>query len=124
MIQSPPLMSREQRAAQIWSVLAYAATHRQIVPYGILAKLIGVPAAALGQLLKPIESLCIARGLPPLTVIVVSDTTGVPGSGFVAAADVPSAQMEVFQHGWLQLQPPTPNEYREITASPDTTPRP
>jgi alkylated DNA nucleotide flippase Atl1 len=50
-----PQMSREQRAAQIWSVLAFAASNRQIIAYGLLAKLIGVPRAALGKLLGPIR---------------------------------------------------------------------
>lgn len=49
-------MNRSERACQIWSVLAWAATHRQSITYGQLAKLIGVPAAGLGRLLEPIQS--------------------------------------------------------------------
>lgn len=114
MTHTAPSMSREQRAAQIWSLLVYAASHRQILTYGILAKLIGVPTAALGQLLKPIEALCIAHEWPPLTVLVVSDATGVPGPRFIGAADVPAAQMDVFRYEWLELQPPAPNEYLAV----------
>lgn len=111
MTQTTPLLSREQRAAQIWSVLVYAASHRQIVTYGVLAKVIGVPTAALGQLLKPVAELCGARGLPSLTAIVVSEETGVPGPGFTVAAAVPLEQMKVFRYPWLDLQPPAPSDY-------------
>ena len=47
--------------------------------YGMLAKLIGVPAAALGKLLEPIQSYCIVERLPPLTILVVRQETGLPG---------------------------------------------
>ena len=73
------LMTREQRAAQIWAVLAWAAEHRQSMTYGMLAKLTGVPAAALGKLLEPIQSYCIIERLPPLTILVVRQETGLPG---------------------------------------------
>jgi len=41
-------MEANERAAQIWSVLAWAATSRQVLTYRILGKLIGVPARGLG----------------------------------------------------------------------------
>jgi hypothetical protein len=36
--------------------------------------------------------------------------SGVPGEGFLAAADVPGAQMRVFQHKWLDVTAPTPDQ--------------
>ena len=39
------------RATQIWPVLAWAATNRQTLTYGILGKLIGFPARGMGTLL-------------------------------------------------------------------------
>ena len=54
------------------------------VAYGQLGKPIGVPTAGLGQLLEPIQSYCIAHGLPPLTVLVVQQESGLPGPGFTA----------------------------------------
>jgi hypothetical protein len=60
----------------------------------------------LGQLLEPIQSFCIIRDLPPLTVLVVSDVDGMPGTGFIAAEHVPSAQARVFTFDWLGVSPP------------------
>lgn len=105
-------MTRGQRAAQIWAVLAFAAKHDHLVTYGTLAKLIGVPAAGLGGLLEPIQSICIARNWPPLTALVVSESTGVQGSGYVAL-DGPSAFVKVFAHDWLASRPPTPEDFEE-----------
>jgi len=99
-------VTKEERAAQIWPLLAYAAGNRQTITYGVLGRLIGVPAPGLGQLLDPIQTYCLAQGLPPLTSLVVSEDTGLPGSGFVAAEDVPRAQAAVFRHDWLGVTPP------------------
>ena len=75
-------MEVSERAAQIWSVLAWAATNRQVLSYSILGKLIGVPARGLGHLLEPVQLYCLLHGLPPLTILVVSEDTGLPSSGF------------------------------------------
>lgn len=97
-----------ERAAQLWSVLALAATNRQVLTYDIVAKLTGIPRPGLGQLLEPIQSYCLERGLPPLTILVVKEDTGIPGEGFIAAQDVPSAQMKVFSFKWLEHGAPSP----------------
>ena len=75
-------MNSAERAAQIWPVLTLAARNRQILTYDLLSKLIGVPRAGLGQLLEPIQSFCLLNKFPPLTILVVSAESGMPGSGF------------------------------------------
>lgn len=97
-------MTRSERASQIWAVLALAATNRQSLTYGMLSKLIGVPAAGLGKLLEPIQSYCIVEGLPPLTILVVQQESGLPGSGFTGAKATEYAkdQMKVFGYNWMQ----------------------
>lgn len=100
-------MTRGQRAAQIWPVLTLCAGQRQSLSYDRLSKLIGVPRPGLGQLLEPIQSYCILNRLPPLTSLVVSEQTGLPGEGFIAASDVPAAQASVFKHDWLATMVPT-----------------
>jgi hypothetical protein len=72
--------------------------------------LIGVPSAGLGQLLEPIQSYCILHGLPPLTVLVVQQDSGLPGSGFTgaSASDFAKAQISVFAHDWLAEGNPQP----------------
>lgn len=96
-------MTRSERALQIWPVLTLCATHRQTMTYDRLGRLIGVPRVALGQLLEPIQSYCLAQNLPALTALVVSEVDGLPGTGFIAAADVPKEQARVFAHDWLRV---------------------
>jgi hypothetical protein len=100
-------MRREERAQQLWSLLAWAAINRQILSYGIVAKLTGVPPPSLGDFLRPIQQFCTENDLPALTSIVVQGETGIPGEGFIAAEHVPAAQAEVFQHAWLETAAPS-----------------
>src|SRR3982751_2462912 len=65
------IMSVEQRAAQLWPLLAYAAMRHQLLTYGEVGKLIGVAARGLGRLLEPLQSYCLLQKFPPLTAIVV-----------------------------------------------------
>jgi hypothetical protein len=105
-------MRASERAVQIWSVLALAASNRQVLTYDMLSKLIGVPRHGLGQLLEPIQSYCLLERLPPLTILVVN-STGLPGAGFVAAQDIPREQLRVFSHVWLEQAVPSPEELAE-----------
>ena len=100
-------MNVNQRAEQIWPILALCARFRATVSYEILGRLIGVPRQGLGQLLEPIQSYCIINHLPPLSVLVVTDKSGLPGEGFIAAGDVPHAQAQVFAQNWLKSMPPS-----------------
>ena len=106
-------MKAEERAAQIWSALALAANNRQILTYDMLSKLTGVPRPGLGQLLEPIQSYCLVHGLPPLTILVVSADTGMPGAGFIAAQDIPKTQQDVFNFNWLERGAPSPEKLEE-----------
>lgn len=103
-------MNRAQRAQQIWSVLALAASNRQILTYDLLGRACGVPAAGIGDFLRPIQQYCSERGWPPLTSLVVSKESGIPGDGFIAEADVPRAQSRTFGHDWLAEQAPSEDE--------------
>jgi hypothetical protein len=75
--------------------------------YDIVARLTGVVRPSIGDFLRPIQQYCTEQGLPPLTSLVVSEQDGLPGQGFIAAADVPTAQVRVFQHAWLATPAPT-----------------
>lgn len=105
-------MNRSERASQIWTVLAWAASHRQSLTYSQVGKLIGVPTAGLGQLLEPIQSYCLENNLPPLTVLVVQQESGMPGAGFTAtaASGLASAQAAVFAFDWLAHGNPQPEK--------------
>jgi len=108
-------MKKEERACQLWSLLVFAATNRQTLTYGLVAKLIGAPAAAIGGWLEPIQSYCLINGLPALTVLIVSGSTGEPGEGFVGCVvkDVPHEQQRVFAFDWLHRDAPSPDVLRK-----------
>jgi hypothetical protein len=42
---------------------------------------------------------------------VVSEKTGLPGSGFIAAQNIPKKQMEVFTHDWSKTQVPSVEDF-------------
>jgi hypothetical protein len=106
-------MRRSERAWQAWPVLALAARNRQILTYEILGRLTGMHAAGLGPVLEHIPSYCLLNALPPLTAIVMNKGTGLPSPGFVATDDVPRAFLAVFEHDWLRVLCPTPEQLAE-----------
>ncbi len=58
---------------------------------------------------------CDQNGLPPLTVIVVNQETGLPGVGLITAEDLNASREEVFGFDWYGLFPPTPEEFDQAT---------
>ncbi len=108
-------MTRSERASQIWAVLAWAAKNRQMLTYGLLSKLISVPTAGLGQLLEPIQSYCLLKELPSLTILVVQQDSGLPGIGFtgVNEAEYAKAYMDVYEYDWLAHGNPQPEKLEE-----------
>lgn len=100
-------MDKHQRAHQLWSVLAFAARNRQILTYAFIGKLVGLPAAAIGRSLYPIQYFCKQHELPPLTVLVVNQATGLPGEGLrVDDFDFALTLQEVFNFEWLTYKAP------------------
>jgi hypothetical protein len=100
-------MTREERALQLWSLLALAATNRQVVTYELVARITGAAAVGLGDFLAAIQQYCIEEKLPPLTALVVNKQTALPGTGFSAAPDVAAAQLQVFEYAWTARDAPT-----------------
>jgi hypothetical protein len=111
-------MTREQRAAQIWSLLTFAASLRMTLPYKRLGELIGTMPVALGGWLEPIQSYCLVHGLPALTVLVVGESDGMPGSGYIAAQDVPAEQARVFRQDWSRIVPKPEDLTRALAERP------
>jgi len=108
-------MNRSERASQIWAVLAWAASHRQNMTYSQLGQITGAFTGGLGQWLEPIQSYCQVNGLPPLTILVVQQDSGLPGSGFTAASasELASAQARVFAFDWLAHGNPGPERLEQ-----------
>jgi hypothetical protein len=109
-------MTREERAAQIWPLLTFAASLRVTLTYKRVGELIGAPPVSLGGWLEPIQSYCLIRELPALTVLVVGETDGMPGPGFSAEQDVPRAQARVFRHDWAKTAVPRPEDLARALA--------
>lgn len=97
-------MKLAERSSQIWAVLAWAARSRQNITYSQLAKATGVFTGGLGASLEPIQSYCMLKHLPPLTVLVVQEKSGMPGYGFTGASagDLAQAQSQVYAFDWLE----------------------
>ncbi len=105
-------MNVNERAAQMWPLLVWAAHNRQTLTYRILAQCTGMHLPGLGKCLEPIQSYCLLEKLPPLTSIVV-DEEGRPGAGFIAAAGhgLIGAQAQVFKTEWLKLRVPISDDF-------------
>jgi hypothetical protein len=103
-------MTRYERAAQLWSVLALAARTQQVLSYEIAGRLTGVPRQAIGDFLAPIQDYCLQNNLPPMTAIVVSEETGLPSEGFIADQAVLPALNRIFVYDWLSCGSPTPED--------------
>ena len=105
-------MTREQRAAQIWPLLAFAASLRLTLTYKRVGELIGAPPVSPGGWLEllPRERPACAHG---------ARSWGVgrhTGSGFIAAENVPAAQATVFRHDWVRTPVPKPEELARALA--------
>lgn len=106
-------MKLSERAWQAWPLLTAAASNRQLFTYELLGQLTGMHAAGLGDVLERIQSFCLLNRLPPLSALVVNKATGLPGEGFVAAADVPKAFMQVFMYDWQSVACPSPDQLEQ-----------
>jgi putative restriction endonuclease len=99
--------SNASRALQIWLILLSKAHNRQTITYGQLAQLLGFRGAGtLNHPLGHIMYYCIQQALPPLTVLVVNQDTGLPGDGLVGAK-LNADREAVFEFSWFDLVPPT-----------------
>ena len=104
-------MKREERAQQLWSILVLAARNRQTLTYDLVAKATGMMTPGIGDMLRPIQQYCTENELPALTSLVVNGQTGLPGTGFIAAENVPKAQLEVFNEDWLIHKAPSATDF-------------
>jgi len=102
---------------QIWLILVSKAHNRQTVTYGQLAQLLGFKGAGtLAHPLGHIMHYCIQNDVPPLTVLVVNQGTGLPGDGLVGA-ELNADREAVFEFNWFGLVPPTVEQLGEAYAS-------
>ncbi len=102
----------ESRVIQIWQVFVGLAYNRQTITYGKLSKLLDFKrAGTMGLFLDPIMKYCKLNGLPPLTVIVVSKDSGVPGEGLNTAENMDLGREQVYDYDWFNLYPPSEDDF-------------
>lgn len=99
-------MTRSERAMQVWQILVGAAHNRQTLTYGQVAAYLEFEGAGvLAQILGYIMRHCEAKGLPPLTCLVVNQTTGLPGAGLTTVENLPADREAVYNKNWFALRP-------------------
>lgn len=100
-------INQTERARLAWQVLVDVAKARQTLSYGSLGQRIGVHHRAIRYVLGPIQDYCLESKLPPLTILVVN-TSGKPGTGFIAhdPNDLESGLEAVWLFPWLKTANP------------------
>ena len=102
------------RALQIWLILISKASNRQTLTYKMLAQLLGFKGSGtLAHYLGHIQAFCCQNNLPPLTVLVVNQESGLPVSGLTESSDLHSDREKVFNFDWFGLFPPSHQELGE-----------
>lgn len=105
-------MTKQDRAAQFWSILVLAARQQKILSYDLMSRLTGIPRPGIGEFLGPVQEYCKRNKLPPLTALVVNEKDGLPSHGFTEAKDIFGAQARVFVYDWLGSKAPSPDDFK------------
>lgn len=107
-------MKREEHAARVWLLLVGAALNRQLLTYKMVGERIGVPPQGLADILGHIMFYCAHHKFPPLTVLIVSEETGKPGSGLGTSDDNDKDRELVFKFKWIDQPAPRAAELAEF----------
>lgn len=93
-----------ERAAQIWDVLVKAASNKKNKTYKEISEDTKIHWRAQYIPLGFIQDYCIENDLPPLSILAVNNSTGLPGTGFIACSpDKIKTELEnVYQFNWKE----------------------
>jgi hypothetical protein len=120
-------MTRYQRSLQIWTLLIVAAKERRSYTYGEVAEILGMGGAGvLASFLGPIMWYCDEykpEKLPPLTVLVVNQDTGLPGEGLTTLENVNRDRERVFLFKWFSIDPPETSDFARVDHGRGSAPR-
>jgi putative restriction endonuclease len=96
-----------ERAYRAWPILTGCAEQRRTITYGELGASLGIHHRAVRYVLGWLQSYCMEEYLPPITILVVN-STGKPGSGFIAydIDRMDEGQEEVFSFNWSEIANP------------------
>lgn len=109
------MADRFEMAHRAWPILVEAAGNRQVLTYLQVAQRLGYKnARPMRQVLWPIHDYCQTKRLPPLTILVVNQSTREPGGGFTAwSGTVQEGQQAVFQEDWSRVGTPSIAELKQ-----------
>ena len=65
----------------------------------------------MAQFLDPVMRYCELHDHPPLTVLVVNQTTGLPGEGLSTSEDINADRERVFGNSWFSVEPPESTDF-------------
>lgn len=110
--------TQHTRAVQVWQVLVAAARQGRILTYSALSREMGLtesplPVVGMGAL-PVIGNYCTAKGLPQLTRIVVGQVDGLP-SQYAPEEVVAEDLWRVFDYDWLDVIPPTAQDFEGVS---------
>ena len=113
-------MNRPARAMQVWQILVAAAHERRTLTYGDLADILGFGGAGvLAQILGLIMNYCKSNNLPPLTILVVNQNTGLPGEGLTTVANLPQDRESVYRYNWYSRFPVQIEDFEKVASRND-----
>lgn len=100
-------INQVERAFRAWPVLIQVARNRKTITYGELGAAIDVHHRAVRYVLSVIQDYCLEEKLPPLTILVVN-SSGLPGTGFIAhnLNNFQQGLEEVWSKDWLSITNP------------------
>ncbi|MEP7357660.1 MAG: hypothetical protein ABI847_10505 [Anaerolineales bacterium] len=105
--------SQPVRAVQAWHILIAKAHHRQTLTLGAMAQLLHLPdPGAVVFILGHIMLLCREHQLPPLTLLVINEKTGLGMTVGRGTADPNLDREAVYNYDWYAYWPPTSEDLR------------
>jgi hypothetical protein len=100
-MSNEPIMTKTQRALQVWPLLVLAAKTQTVLSYAMVAQMTGLPNEC-GDVLGYIAFYCMQRKLPILPSLVVNQQTGRPSAEFYENMDIAAEQSRCFVYNWLE----------------------
>lgn len=117
-------MNRFESAGKTWPILTAMAQARSPILYMDLASKLGYKGARPTRFpLWTIQDFCIERNLPPITILVINEKTGLPGPGFIAwpRDQLDEGRERVYSFDWSAIAPPfTKKSVRSIPLASNT----
>lgn len=109
------MFNRELFAIEAWNTLTKNAQKSKHITYEDLADIlkihhpsVNIHHRSIRLILDLIQSYCVDNYLPPLTILIVNKSTGLPGEGFTAwdIRDLQSGRMRVYNSDWAKIANP------------------